>query len=80
MKFYINTVKAWAPGIENGLGSIKNEKLSPKIEFTDAMFRRRFSQLTKMTIQVVHDVIEGISKLFLLLSAEKSKGNLQSTG
>ena len=60
MKFYINTVKAWAPGIENGLDSIKNEKLSPKIEFTDAMFRRRFSQLTKMTIQVVHDVIEEV--------------------
>ena len=60
MKFYISTVKAWAPGIENGLNEIKNEKLSPKIEFTDPLFRRRFSQLTKMTIQVVHDVIEEV--------------------
>lgn len=60
MRFYISNTKAWAPGIENGLDSITNEKLSPKIEFTDPMFRRRFSQITKMTIQVVHDVIEEV--------------------
>ena len=62
MKFYINAVKSWAPGIENGLDSIVNEKISPKIEFTDPLFRRRFSQITKMTIQVVHDVVEEIPK------------------
>lgn len=60
MRFYISNTKAWAPGIENGLDSIANERLSPKIEFTDPMFRRRFSQITKMTIQVVHDVIEEV--------------------
>ena len=60
MKFYIGSTKAWAPGIENGLDAIQNEKLSPKIEFTDPLFRRRFSQITKMTVQVVHDVVEEI--------------------
>lgn len=58
MKFYIESVKAWAPGIENGLDAIENVKVSPKIEFTDPLFRRRFSQITKMTIQVIHDVVE----------------------
>lgn len=60
MKFYVSSTKAWAPGIENGLDAIQNEKVSPKIEFTDPLFRRRFSQITKMTVQVVHDVIEEV--------------------
>ena len=54
MKFYINAVKSWAPGIENGLDSIINEKISPKIEFTDPLFRRRFSQITKSLIGLYH--------------------------
>lgn len=29
---------------------------SPKLEWTEAIFRRRLSQLTKMTVQVVHDI------------------------
>lgn len=29
---------------------------SPKLEWTEAIFRRRLSQLTKMTAQVVHDI------------------------
>lgn len=60
MKFYVRSTKAWAPGIENGIDAIQNEKASPKIEFTDPLFRRRFSQITKMTVQVVHDVIEEV--------------------
>ncbi|MBO6176282.1 MAG: beta-ketoacyl synthase chain length factor [Treponema sp.] len=31
---------------------------SPKLEFTTPLFRRRLSQLTKMIVQVVHDVTE----------------------
>lgn len=67
MKFYARSLKAWAPGVttaeewlkwSRGELTILNEKLSPKLEFTDAMFRRRFSQITKMTIQVIHDVVE----------------------
>lgn len=62
MKFYISNVHAWAPEIEHGLNSIKNENTSPKIEFTDPLFRRRFSQITKMTIQVLYDVIQEYPK------------------
>ncbi len=31
---------------------------SPKLEWTEALFRRRLSQLTKMTVQVARDVFE----------------------
>lgn len=32
--------------------------VSPKLEWTEAIFRRRLSQLTKMTVQVARDVFE----------------------
>lgn len=37
---------------------------SPKLEWTEAIFRRRLSQLTKMTVQVARDVFEksGVDK------------------
>lgn len=69
MKFYISNLNSWAPGAttkaqwlqwKDGSLEIQNEKISPKIEFTDPLFRRRFSQITKMTVQVVHDLIEEI--------------------
>ncbi len=31
---------------------------SPKLEWTEAIFRRRLSQLTKMTVQVARDIFE----------------------
>lgn len=67
MKLYVSNIKAWAPNVtsadewnewKSGAREILNEKDSPKIEFTDPLFRRRFSQLTKMTVQVVHDLVE----------------------
>ena len=67
MKFYVSCMSPWAPGVVSpeewnqwkiGNLEIANEKISPKIEFTDPLFRRRFSQITKMTVQVVHDLIE----------------------
>ncbi|MCR5218050.1 beta-ketoacyl synthase chain length factor [Treponema sp.] len=38
---------------------------SPKLEFTSPLFRRRLSQLTKMIVQVIHDVTqaEGITDI-----------------
>ena len=32
---------------------------APKLEWTEPIFRRRLSQLTKMTVQVVHDIFSG---------------------
>jgi len=36
--------------------SPENPLEQPKLEFVDPLFRRRLSQLTRMTIQVVHDL------------------------
>ena len=33
---------------------------APKLEFVDPLFRRRLSQITKMTIQVLHDLLEDV--------------------
>ena len=63
---YIVRISAWAPVIENsgewdqwacGGRNISCDAKGPEITFTDSMFRRRLSQISKMTIQVVHDLL-----------------------
>jgi len=63
---YITRLRAWAPGVENsdeweqwaqGKHSISSGTQAPAIAFTDSMFRRRLSQISKMTVQVVHDLL-----------------------
>jgi len=63
---YISRLCAWAPGVENsgewerwarGEREIVSDTRAPAIAFTDAMFRRRLSQISKMTVQVVHDLM-----------------------
>jgi hypothetical protein len=41
---------------------------SPALSFTDSMFRRRLSQISRMTVQVIHDLLpfEADAKLFFL--------------
>lgn len=65
---FISDVTAWAPGIGDDLqkwnewkeskSSIEQTKESPKLEYTDPLFRRRLSQITKMTVHVVHNLLE----------------------
>ena len=65
---YISNICAWAPGlyddVENwkawkeGKMEIAAIKESPKLEYTDPLFRRRLSQITKMTVHVVHELLE----------------------
>lgn len=67
-KFYISNVTAWAPGLTDDDSSwkewandnaiIEQIKESPKLEYTDPLFRRRLSQITKMTVHVVHSLLE----------------------
>lgn len=70
MTLFSSSTSAWAPGVstpsntpdrwqlyKEGAIDIANDAAAPKLEFTDALFRRRLSQLTKMTIQVLHDVL-----------------------
>ena len=65
---YFTGLTAWAPGLaddksawnEWAAGNIQIEQIkeSPKLEYTSPLFRRRLSQITKMTIQVVHNLLE----------------------
>jgi hypothetical protein len=63
---YIARHSAWAPGIATpaewdewaaGKRSIVCEAKGPDLAYTDPLFRRRLSQITKMTIQVIHDLL-----------------------
>ena len=84
-EIYISRFSAWAPGIENtkeweewaqGRREMSCSSESPEIKFTDSMFRRRISQISKMTIQVVHDLLpiqEETKMLFLSFRGELSK-------
>jgi hypothetical protein len=74
---YITRVSAWAPGIENsddwdewahGRRNIASDGKGPAIAFTDSMFRRRLSQISKMTVQVVYDLlpVEKNTKFFFV--------------
>lgn len=66
-KIYISKPAAWAPGVttadewaewKNGGRAILKTTDAPAIAFTTPLFRRRLSQICKMVIQTVHDVIE----------------------
>jgi hypothetical protein len=82
---YITRVSAWAPGIENsgdwdewahGRRNMASGGKGPAIAFTDSLFRRRLSQIAKMTIQVVHDLMpagEDTKMLFVSFMGELSK-------
>jgi len=84
-EIYISRFSAWAPGIENareweewaqGRREMRCASESPRIEFTNSMFRRRLSQISKMTIQVVHDLLpvkEETKMLFLSFRGELSR-------
>lgn len=65
--FYISEPCLFAPGLETkddfklwaeNKKDISLEKTAPSLSYTDALFRRRLSQLSKMTVEVVHNLIE----------------------
>ncbi len=66
--FFISNINAWAPGLgddeklwqdwASGNAQIEQIKESPKLEYTDPLFRRRLSQITKMTVHVMHNLLE----------------------
>jgi len=82
---YIARVSAWAPGMENsgdwdewarGRRNIVSGAQGPAITFTDPLFRRRLSQISKMTVQVVHDLLpvgENTKMLFVSFRGELSR-------
>ena len=83
-ELYITRFSAWALGIEGvaewnewamGRRQMSSGREAPDIAFTDSMFRRRLSQISKMTIQVVHSLLplnNHTKMLFLSLRGEIS--------
>ena len=64
-KIFVSNICSWIPPEEDLAAA-------PKLEFTDAIFRRRLSQLSKMTIQVVHDFFEaGIDREIKIVFSSK---------
>ena len=67
-EIYISGISKWAPGLADdealwqswlaGDAQIEQTKESPKLEYTDPLFRRRLSQITKMTVHVIHNLLE----------------------
>jgi hypothetical protein len=67
ISLYITRFTSWAPGLLSGPAEWQewargNRKIpatsdNPGIEFTTPLFRRRLSQLSRMTIQVIHDIL-----------------------
>ena len=64
---FVSPAVCYAPGMQSqkdwqlfakGEKQIECSSQSPKLEFTTPLFRRRLSQLSKMTVQVVHDALE----------------------
>jgi len=82
---YITRLSAWAPGIADsaewdewalGRKDISRDEKGPEISFTDALFRRRLSQISRMTIQVIHDLLpvgENTKIFFLSFRGELSR-------
>ncbi len=50
MKLYITKFASFQPSHENPTEQ-------PKLEYVDALFRRRLSQITRMTIECVHELV-----------------------
>jgi hypothetical protein len=81
-EIYITRLSAWAPGMGSwtlsdpgewgewaaGARNISFAGKGPDLAFADSMFRRRLSQISKMTIQVIHDLLplEEETKIFFL--------------
>ena len=63
---YISRFASWAPGLcsagdwrewAEGKREIAQSPDAPALEFTDPLFRRRLSQVSKMTIQALHGIM-----------------------
>jgi len=65
---FVSKPVMWAPGLESipekwekwlkGEEVIEKSTAAPKLEYTDPLFRRRLSQISKMTVHVVHELLE----------------------
>ena len=93
---FVSKPVMWAPGVEDnsekwekwlkGVEMIEKSTSAPKLEYTDPLFRRRLSQISKMTVHVVHELFEkdGFDKdtklVFVSFRGEITRGFLINQG
>ena len=72
MELYINKWAFWAPPCDN-------QAASPPLDYVPPLLKRRLSQLTRMTIEVVHQVLDAApeSGLVFVSSGGESARQLQ---
>ena len=72
MELYINKWAFWAPPCDN-------QAASPPLDYVSPLLKRRLSQLTRMTIEVVHQVLDAApeSGLVFVSSGGESARQLQ---
>ena len=77
---YVSKPYCWAPGIHGssewsewkaGIRNIVRSEEAPELTFTSPIFRRRLSQISRMTVQTVHDIVEAE------FSTEKMRNEIQ---
>jgi hypothetical protein len=63
---YVRRFASWAPGLEGGeqwrewaegKKRIEASGTAPALEFANSLFRRRLSQISRMTLQVLHEIM-----------------------
>ncbi len=62
MKVYVTKLASYQPSQENPAEQ-------PKLEYVDALFRRRLSQITRMTIESVHSLGDDVKNLKLVFAS-----------
>ena len=72
MELYINRWAYWAPPADN-------QAASPSLDYVSPLLKRRLSQLTRMTIEVVHQVLDAAPEtpLVFVSSGGESARQLQ---
>lgn len=82
---FVTRLSAWAPGMDSpagwdewakGLREITHNTDAPEIPYTEPLFRRRLSRISKMTIQAVHGLLplgENVKLFFLSFRGELSR-------
>lgn len=70
MRLYIKKWSCWSPSSEEG--SVRG----PGLPYVSSLFRRRLSQISRITIQVIHDVLpyaQGSPIVFISTNGESSR-------
>ena len=85
-KVFASFLTAWAPSLgddkaawkewSQGRREIPSVSESPSLDFMSPLFRRRLSQLTKMTVHTVHKVIEESGKTELKIFSAGNYGEI----